>query len=83
MNAEAILLAYRHRWPIEPSIRVRKQRLWWTLLQFQLIEAGDRWTTLVSLAMWMLYLAKPFVQDQPLPWQVPQCNLTLGRVKNS
>jgi hypothetical protein len=36
---------------------------------------------LVSLAMWMLYLASPIVQDQPLPWQKPQRDLTPGRVK--
>ncbi len=81
VSAETIWQAYQHRWPIEPSIRFRKQRLWWTLPQFQLVEAADRWSTLVSLAMWMLYLARPIVQDQPLPWQQPQHDLTPGRVK--
>jgi hypothetical protein len=81
VNAETIWQAYQHRWPIEPSIRFRKQRLWWTLPQFQRVEASDRWSVLVSLAMWMLYLARPIVQDQPLPWQRPQSNLTPGRVK--
>jgi hypothetical protein len=82
VSAETIWQAYQHRWPIEPSIRFRKQRLWWTLPQFQLVEAADRWTTMVSLGMWMLYLARPIVQDQPLPWQKPQRDLTPGRVKN-
>jgi len=45
------------------------------------VEAADRWSTLVSLAMWMLYLARPIVQDQPLPWQRSQHDLTPGRVK--
>jgi len=81
VNAETIWQAYQHRWPIEPSIRFRKQRLWWTLPQFQLVEAADRWSTLVSLAMWMFYLARPIVQDQPLPWQRPQHDLAPGRVK--
>lgn len=82
VNAKTIWQAYQHRWSIEPNIRFRKQRLWWTLPQFQLVEAADRWSVLVSMAMWMLYLARPIVQDQPLPWQKPQCNLTPGRVKN-
>jgi hypothetical protein len=81
VNAETIWQAYQHRWPIEPSIRFRKQRLWWTLPQFQLVEAADRWSILVGLAMWILYLARPIVQDQPLPWQRPQHDLTPGRVK--
>jgi hypothetical protein len=83
VDAETIWQAYQHRWPIEPGIRFRKQRLWWTLPQFQLVEAADRWSTLISLGMWMLYLARPIVQDQPLPWQKPQRDLTPGRVKNS
>jgi len=82
VDVTTIWQAYQHRWPIEPSIRFRKQRLWWTLPQFQLLEAADHWSTLVSLAMWMLYLARPIVQDQPLPWQRPQRDLTPGRVKN-
>jgi len=70
--------------PVSASALVRifdKQRLWWTLPQFQLAEASERWSVLVSLAMWMLYLARPIVQDQPLPWQRPQLDLTPGRVK--
>jgi hypothetical protein len=31
--------------------------------------------------MWMLYLARPIVQDQPLPWQRPQRDLPSGIVK--
>jgi len=82
IDARIIWQAYQHRWTIEPSIRFRKQRLWCRRLpQFQLVEASDRWSVLVSLAMWMLYLARPMVKDQPLPWQRPQRNLTPGRVK--
>lgn len=81
VDADTIWQAYQRRWTIEPGIRFRKQRLWWTLPQFQRVEASDRWSVLVSLAMWMLYLARPIVQDQPLPWQKPQRDLTPGRVK--
>ena len=36
---------------------------------------------LVSLAQWMMYLARPLVQDRPLPWQKVQTQLTPGRVQ--
>ena len=72
---------YQLRWPIEPSIRWRKQQLHWTMPQFQSPEASDRWTMLVSLAQWTMYLARPVVEDSPLPWQRAQSDLTPGRVQ--
>jgi hypothetical protein len=80
---------YQLRWPIEPSIRWRKQQLYWTMPQFQSAQASERWTMLVSLAQWMMYLARPLVQDRPLPWQKTQSSsepvepteLTPGRVQ--
>lgn len=48
VDATTIWQAYQHRWPIEPSISFRKQRLWCRRLpQFQLLEAADHclsWT---------------------------------------
>lgn len=72
---------YQMRWPIEPSIRWRKQQLYWTLPQFHTPEASERWTMLVSLAQWMIYLARPVIEDNPLPWQRAQSDLTPGRVQ--
>jgi hypothetical protein len=72
---------FTHRWPIEPSIRFRKQHLAWTLPHLQTAEACDRWTRLVDLAGWQLYLARNLVQDQPLPWQRSQTKLTPARVQ--
>jgi len=74
---------YQHRWPVEPSIRFRKQYLHWTLPRFQEAERCDRWTMLVSLAQWQLFLARGVVRDQPLPWQSAQENLTPERVLQS
>jgi len=71
---------YQHRWPVEPSIRFRKQYLNWTLPRFQKPERCDRWTMLVSLAHWQLFLAREWVQDNPLPWQPTQEELTPERV---
>jgi len=71
---------YEYRWPVEPSIRFRKQYLYWTLPRFQAAECCDRWTMLVSLAQWQLFLARDLVEDSPLPWQPAQQNPTPERV---
>jgi len=81
INAQVIWLAYTHRWPVEPGIRFRKQHLGWTTPQFQYKETGDRWSWLVALAVWLLFLSRPIVQDHPLPWQGPQIKLTPQRVQ--
>lgn len=73
-------LWFDQRWPIEPAIRFRKNRLCWTLPRFQYADACDRWTHLVDLAHWQIWLARSLVSDQPLPWQKPQADLTPGRV---
>jgi hypothetical protein len=83
VDAKLIWLAYVHRWPVEPGIRFRKQRLGWTTPQFQHKESGDRWSWLVALALWLLYLSRPIVEDRPLPWQKPQSQLTPQRVQQS
>ncbi len=83
ITAKLIWQAYCHRWPVEPGIRFRKQRLGWNLPRFQHKETGDRWSWLVALAVWLLFLARPIVQDRPLPWQKPQSNLTPQRVQQS
>jgi len=83
VNVQVIWQAYVHRWPVEPSIRFRKQRLGWTIPQFQHKEFGDRWSWLVALAVWLLFLSRPIVEDHPLPWQKPQRKLTPQRVQQS
>jgi hypothetical protein len=83
IDAQIIWQAYVPRWPVEPGIRFRKQRLGWTTPQFQHKETGDRWSWLVALAVWLLFLSRPIVADHPLPWQKPQNNLTPQRVQQS
>jgi hypothetical protein len=80
---ETIWRAYISRWPVEPGILFRKETLGWTRPRFQSKEAGDRWTELTALACWMLFLARPIVEDTPLPWQKPQPRLTPQRVQQS
>jgi hypothetical protein len=71
---------YQYRWPVEPSIRFRKQYLHWVMPRFQQPEYCDRWTMLVSVAQWQLLLGRELVMDNPLPWQPPQEKLTPERV---
>jgi hypothetical protein len=81
VTAQVIWRAYQHRSAIESGIRFRKQNLMWTEPHFQSPAACDCWSTLVSLAVWTLYLARPVVADCPLPWQPPQTELTPARVQ--
>jgi hypothetical protein len=81
ITLETIWRAYISRWPIEPGIHFRKETLGWTMPRFQTKEAGDRWTELTAIACWLLYLARPIVEDTPLPWQKPQQRLTPQRVQ--
>jgi hypothetical protein len=83
LTVETIWRAYICRWPVEPGVQFRKEILGWTRPRFQTKEAGDRWTELTALACWMLYLARPIVADNPLPWQKPQQRLTPQRVQQS
>ena len=75
--------AFDHRWAIEPSIRFRKQHLHWTLPKWQDADRCDRWTMLIETAFWQLHLARQVVQDNPLPWQKKQTNLTPNRTLQS
>jgi hypothetical protein len=81
VTASTIWHGYDHRWPIEPNFRFRKQTLCWVTPQFHTPQAGDRWTVIVALAVWMLFLARPLVEDCPLPWQPRQSRLTPDRVR--
>ena len=74
---------FERRWPIEPSIRFRKQHLFWTLPAFQRSEICDRWTWLNQTAFWFLFLARPLVADCHLPWQKPVVTRTPERVKRA
>ena len=83
VTAQTIWRAYGQRWPIEPGIHFRKETLGWTMPMFHSKEAGDLWTQLTALACWIVFLARPLVEDRPLPWQKPQQHLTPQRVQQS
>ena len=71
---------YLRRYPVEHWYRFAKQRLYWTLPRFSSPEQGERWSDLMPLITWQLWLARPLGVDQPLPWQKKQTELTPGRV---
>lgn len=74
---------YLRRFAINHWYRFAKQRLHWTLPQLSTPEQSQRWSDLMPLLTWQLWLARPDVQDAPLPWQKAAPNLSPGRVANA
>jgi hypothetical protein len=74
---------YCLRFTVEHGFRFLKQDLGWTTVRPRASAAADRWTWLLALGYWMLWLARPLVADQRLPWERPQAPeaLTPGRVR--
>jgi hypothetical protein len=71
---------YLRRYPVDHWYRFAKQRLHWTLPMFATPEQGERWSDLMPLITWELWLARPIGVDRPLPWQKKQVEMTPGRV---
>jgi hypothetical protein len=71
---------YLRRYPVDHWYRFAKQRLHWTLPMFATHEQGERWSDLMPLITWELWLARPIGVDRPLPWQKKQVEMTPGRV---
>jgi hypothetical protein len=46
-------------------------------------QQSERWSDLMPLMSWQLWLAKDLVEEHHLPWQSSQKNLTPGRVAQS
>ena len=82
---ESIWRLYLRRFAVEHWNRLAKQRLHWTLPKLGSTEAGQRWSDLIPLMTWQLWLAREIVADSPLPWQKPieSDSLTPGRVAQS
>lgn len=71
---------YLRRFAVDHWNRFAKQRLHWTLPHFGTTELAERWSDLMPLLSWQLWLAREIVKDNPLPWQKQQTDLTPGRV---
>jgi Transposase DDE domain len=76
---------YRARFGIEHGFRFGKQALGWTTVRPQTPAAADRWTWLLVVMYWQLWLARALVADQRLPWEppLPAERLTPGRVRRA
>ena len=77
---ETLWLKYLRRFALEHWYRFAKQRLYWTHPQFSSPSAAERWSDLMPLLSWQLWLARQECIDHPLPWQSPQDSLSPGRV---
>lgn len=76
---------YLRRFAIEHWNRFIKQRLHWTLPKLGTTEKGQRWSNLIPIMTWQLWLGREIIEDNPLPWQkpLPVEKLTPGRVAQS
>ena len=74
---------YLKRFAIECWYHFAKSRLHWTLPRFKTPQQSERWSDLMPLLTWQVWMAKSIVADCPLPWQKPQTNLTPKRVVQS
>ena len=71
---------YTRRYPIDHWYRFAKNRLHWTLPMLSTPAQCQRWSDLMPLMTWELWLARPIAEDCRLPWQKPQPLLAPGRV---
>ena len=74
---------YLRRFAVDHWYRFAKQRLHWTLPKLSTPEQCDRWSDLMPLLTWQLWLAREIVIDNPQPLQKSITNLTPGRVAQS
>lgn len=74
---------YLRRFTIDHWYRFLKQRLHWTVPKLGTPKQCERWSDLMPLMTWELWLARELVTDNPLPWQKSVDKLTPGRVAQS
>jgi hypothetical protein len=77
---ETLWHKYLRRFTLEHWYRFVKQRLYWTQPQLSSTQSAERWSDLMPLLTWQLWLARAACIDSPLPWQSTQDTLSPGRV---
>lgn len=80
---EKVWSQYSRRFGVDHWYRFAKQRLHWTLPNLGTPEQCQRWSNLIPNLTWQLWLGKDLVQQNHLPWQKAQKNLTPQRVAES
>jgi hypothetical protein len=66
---EQVWRLYLRRFTIDHWYRFLKQRLHWTVPKLSTPKQCERWSDLMPLMTWELWLARDIVTDNPLPWQ--------------
>lgn len=66
---EEVCQLYLCRFSVEHWDRFFKQRLHWILPKFSTLKQCDRWSDLMPMMTWELWLAPDIITDNPLPWQ--------------
>ena len=74
---------YLRRFAVDHWYRFLKQRLHWTLPQLSTPQQSERWSDLMPILTWELWLARDLVAQHHLRVQKPLSNLTPGRVAES
>jgi len=74
---------YLRRFAIDHWYRFAKNRLHWTVPVLSTPVQCDRWSDLMPIVTWQLWLARQLVAQRTLPWQKSQTKLTPGRVAQS
>lgn len=64
-----LLRWYQARFGVEHGFRFVKQALGWTTVRPRRPSAADRWSWLISAALWQLWLARPLLADVRMPWE--------------
>ncbi len=80
---EEVWPLYLRRFTVDHWYRFLKQRLHWTLPKLSTPKQCERWSDLMPLMTWELWLARDIVADHPLPWQKSLNKMTPGRVAQS
>lgn len=71
---------YTRRYTVDHWYRFAKGRLHWTQPMLSTPQRCELWSDLMMLNTWELWLARPIVHDEALPWQKPQPRPVPGRV---
>ena len=83
LSLETVWFKYLRRFGVDHWYRFAKQRLHWTLPNLRTPEQCERWSDLMPLMSWQLWLARDLVVENRLPWQSGTIDLTPGLVAQS
>ena len=66
---QALQEAYRRRFAIEHAFRFLKQDLGWTRIRPRSPQTAERWSWLLAIGLWQLWLARTEATQVRLPWE--------------